>query len=177
MTPVSLASMLSATVTVFMCLLFARAAWHKLSEFTEFTGFVADYQLFPSALVVPASMAVVGAEILVVLLQLVPGFQAWGLTLAITMLCLYAVGMAINIMRGRTSIECGCGGAVQPLSWSLVGRNGVLVAMAAAAVAAGSYSLDAASAVAALACGFTLWTGFVLAEQILANASIARLTR
>lgn len=177
MTPVSLSSMLTATITVFMCLLFARSAWHKLADFTEFTGFVADYQLMPERLVVPAAMAVIGGEVLVVLLQLFPGAQTFGLLLAIGLLSLYALSMGINITRGRTSIECGCGGAVQPLSWSLVWRNVVLVTMAAVAVAISPYRLDAGGAIAALACGFTLWTGFVLAEQILANASTARLTR
>ncbi|MBE0579562.1 MauE/DoxX family redox-associated membrane protein [Devosia sp.] len=177
MSAVTLSSMLTATVTVFLCLLFARAAWHKIAEFTEFTGFVADYRLVPEALVRPVSMSVVVAEILVVLLQLVPGGQVFGLVLAMAILGLYVAAMSINILRGRTSIECGCGGAVQPLSWSLVWRNAVLITMAITAVATAPYSLDAGSAIAALASGFTLWTGFLLAEQILANDATARLTR
>jgi len=175
--PVTLSSMLTATITVFMCLLFVRAAWHKIAEFTEFTGFVADYKLLPETLVTPVSMAAVGAEVLVVLLQLVPGGQVYGLVLGVAILSLYAAAMSINILRGRASIECGCGGAVQPLSWSLVWRNAVLVTMAVTATATAPYSLDAGGAIAALACGFTLWTGFLLAEQILANDSTARLTR
>lgn len=177
MSAVTLPSMLTATITVFMCLLFARAAWHKIAEFAEFTGFVADYKLVPEQLVKLVSVAVVGAEVLAVLLQLVPGGQAYGLVLGIAILSLYAAAMSINILRGRTSIECGCGGAVQPLSWSLVWRNTVLMTMSLTAVATAPYSLDAGGAVAALACGFTLWTGFLLAEQILANDSTARLTR
>jgi hypothetical protein len=177
MSAVTLSSMLTATMTVFLCLLFARAAWHKIAEFTEFTGFVADYQLMPERLVKPVSIAVVAAEVLVVVLQLVPGAQVVGLILAVATLSLYAAAMGINILRGRTSIECGCGGAVQPLSWALVWRNAILMAMAAIAVATSPYSLDAGGAIAALACGFTLWTGFLLAEQILANAATARLTR
>ncbi|WP_417308724.1 MauE/DoxX family redox-associated membrane protein [Devosia sp.] len=177
MTGVTLASMLTATVTVFMSLLFARAAWHKAADFTEFTGFVADYQLLPERLVIPASAAIVAAEVLVVLLQLIPGGQVPGLLLGIAMLGVYAAGMAINIRRGRTTIECGCGGAGQPLGWSLVLRNLILMGMAATAVATAPFVLDAAGAVAALASGLTLWTGFLLAEQILNNDSIARLTR
>ena len=38
----SLASLTSAAITVFTALIFARAAVHKLAEFTEFTGFVDD---------------------------------------------------------------------------------------------------------------------------------------
>jgi len=177
MSEVGIASLYTASITVFVALIFARAAWHKLGEFTEFTGFVADYRLLPERLVRPASMAIVGGELLVVLAQLVPGGQVYGLLMAIVMLALYAFGMAINITRGRTFIECGCGGAVQPLSWTLVIRNSVLILLTASAVATAPFSLDAASGLAAVATGFTFWVGFVLAEQILANSSTARLTR
>jgi hypothetical protein len=38
--------------------------------------------------------------------------------------------MAINLLRGRHDIDCGCGGASHPLSWGLVARNVVLAAAA-----------------------------------------------
>lgn len=173
----SMASLVSATITVFVTLIFVRAAFHKLSGFTEFTGFVADYGLLPQRLVVPASMGIVGAELLAVLLQFVPGAQGIALGVAAAMLVVYGVAMAINILRGRTSIECGCGGAVQPLSWSLVARNGVLALLAVAGIVAGPYALGIADAITAIAVGFAGWAVFLLAEQILANSSTARLTR
>jgi hypothetical protein len=173
----SMGSLISATITVFVALIFARAAFHKLTGFTEFTGFVADYRLLPGRLVVPASMVVVGAELLAVLLEFVPGLQGWGLAVAAGMLGLYGVAMGINILRGRTFIECGCGGAVQPLSWALVGRNAVLVLLAVVGIATGPYALGAGDAIGAIAGGFGAWAIFLLAEQILANSSTARLTR
>jgi len=177
MTESSFLSMLSATATVFIALIFVRAAWHKLGEFTEFTGFVADYKVVPETLVQPVSMAIVAAEVLVVALQFVPGGHMLGLLLAVAMLSLYAGVMAINIRRGRTFIECGCGGAVQPLSWSLIMRNAVLVLVALSAIVIGPYALDAAGAIAAIISGVAIWTAFLLAEQIIANSSIARVTR
>ena len=47
--------------------------------------------------------------------------------------------MAVNLLRGRHDIDCGCGGATHPLSWGLVARNGVL---AAAAVLASRPTLE-----------------------------------
>lgn len=173
----SMASLVSATITVFVTLIFVRAAFHKLSSFTEFTGFVADYGLLPATLVVPASMGIVGAELLAVLLQFVPGAQGVALVIAAGMLVVYGVAMGINIVRGRTSIECGCGGAVQPLSWSLVLRNAVLALLAVAGVVVGPYALGLTDAITAIAVGFAGWVVFLLAEQILANSSTARLTR
>lgn len=177
MTQASFSSLLSAAITVFIALIFVRAAWHKLGEFTEFTGFVADYKVLPETFVTPVSAAIVGAELLVVLLQLLPGGQVFGLLLALTLFGAYAAVMSINIVRGRTSIECGCGGAVQPLSWTLVGRNGVLMAVTLLAVFLAPYALDTAGAATAISAGFAIWVGFLLSEQILANASLARLTR
>ncbi|ODT47716.1 MauE/DoxX family redox-associated membrane protein [Devosia sp. 63-57] len=177
MTDADMFSLLAAALTVFVSLIFARAAWHKLSEFTEFTGFVADYQLLPERLVVPASWAIVTAETASVALQLVPGGRLLGLGIAVMMLLAYAGAMAVNIRRGRTAIECGCGGAVQPLSWSLVVRNAILATMGLVAIAMPLGPMSAPDAIAAIGAGFALWVGFLLIEQILSNASIARLTR
>lgn len=173
----SLASLASAAITVFIALIFARAAIHKLTEFTEFTGFVADYRLIGERLVRPVSSGIVTAEIAVVALQLVPGGQTPGLVIAAAMFTLYAAAMAFNIRRGRTHIECGCGGAIQPLSWALVLRNAVLVLLVGIALLAGPLGLDLGGTVTAIAAGLAAWVVFLLAEQILANSSLARLTR
>nr|WP_295887442.1 MauE/DoxX family redox-associated membrane protein [uncultured Devosia sp.] len=177
MTDANLVSLLAAALTVFISLIFARAAWHKLGEFTEFTGFVADYKLVPERLVIPASWAIAGVEVLTVALQLVPYGRPFGLVLAVLMLVAYAGAMTINIRRGRTAIECGCGGAVQPLAWSLVVRNGLLATMGLLALFLPLGPMNASDAIAAIASGFAVWMAFLLVEQILSNASLARLTR
>ncbi|MBO9590805.1 MauE/DoxX family redox-associated membrane protein [Devosia sp.] len=177
MSGASLNSLVAAGLTAFISLIFARAAWHKLEEFTEFTGFVADYKLLPERLVIPASWAIVGVELAVVVVQLLPQGRVFGLGLAFFMLVAYASAMAVNLSRGRFTIECGCGGAAQPLSWSLVGRNTALSALGLAAILLPLGPMSAPDAMAAIASGFALWMGFLLIEQILANASTARLTR
>ncbi|MBU2097120.1 MAG: hypothetical protein KKD00_00005 [Gammaproteobacteria bacterium] len=50
-----------------------------------------------------------------------------GLAAAI-LLAVYGIAMAINLNRGRSSIDCGCGDTPQPLSSWLVVRNFVLAA-------------------------------------------------
>ena len=177
MSDADLLSLMTAALTVFVSLVFARAAWHKLSEFTEFTGFVADYKLVPERLVVPVSWAIVGAETAIIALQLVPGGRLVGLGISVLMLLAYAGAMSVSIRRGRTAIECGCGGAAQPLSSALVARNAILAAMGLTAIALPVGPMSAPDAIAAIAAGFGLWVGFLLIEQILSNASIARLTR
>ena len=46
----------------------------------------------------------------------------------------YAGVMTINLLRGRRFIDCGCGGATQPLSVGLVLRNVVLAIAAITAL-------------------------------------------
>jgi hypothetical protein len=43
--------------------------------------------------------------------------------------CCTPRAMALNLLRGRV-LDCGCGGAPQPLSWGLVVRNLAMVLMA-----------------------------------------------
>ena len=46
------------------------------------------------------------------------------------LMLVYAMAMAINLLRGRAWIDCGCGGG-ESLSWLLVARNGIFAAAAA----------------------------------------------
>ncbi len=173
----ALLTLLAATAGVFTALVFARAAWHKASDFTAFTGFVSDYQLVPESQVANASYAIVAIEVAVVLALIIPGGQAIGALLAIALYGLYAGAMGINISRGRTSIECGCGGAPNLLSPVLLVRNGALAAIAALVLAGGGTGLGFSEALVAVSLGFLLWVGFLLVEQILSNGLRARSLR
>ena len=171
------AALLSATAAAFTALVFVRAAWHKLTDFTSFTGFVADYELLPPALVRPAAAALTATELAVPVAMLIPGGQMVGAVLAVVLLCLYAAAMGINILRGRTRIECGCGGAPNLLSPVLLVRNAVLAGVAAIPIAAGSGGLSFGGAAAAVFLGFLAWAFFILSEQVLANGIRARTIR
>lgn len=164
----------AGTAVAFTVLLFARAALHKLWDFTAFTGYVADYRLVPERLAHTAAIVAVGVELATIAALLVPGGQAVGASLAVTLLLGYATAMGINLSRGRDRIECGCGGAVQPLSPALILRNLALAAVAALGFAAVPDGLGAAAALTAILAGGTLWIGYVLVDQILANAAYLR---
>jgi hypothetical protein len=161
-----------ATATVFIALLFARAAIHKVFDFTAFTGFVADYRLVPEAMVRPLSLLIAAAEVAVVLALVVPGGQAAGALLAAGLLLAYAGGIAVNLRRGRKRIECGCGGAPQPLGWPMVGRNLVLAAIAGAAAGATPALPGLAGTLVVTLGGLTCFAAYLLADQILANAAL-----
>ncbi len=117
---------LATGLMLFAAGLFASSALHKLRTFTRFTGFVAGYRLIPAPLVRPASAAMVTLEVAAVPALFLPSSPAAGLPAAL--LLLYAGAMGVNLLRGRSNIDCGCGGAPMPLSPALVVRNLLLAA-------------------------------------------------
>jgi hypothetical protein len=74
-------------------------------------------------------------------------------------------------------VNCGCGGPGRSLGWPLVVRNVALSVIATLVFLSDSVGLSTAEAVTAIASSLTLWTGFLLVEQLLANASQARSSR
>jgi uncharacterized membrane protein YphA (DoxX/SURF4 family) len=109
--------------------LFVAAALQKLNDIGDFQVVLATYRVLPAALVGVAAWSIVGVELAVgigALLQRVEAHVA-----AVALLLAYAAAMALNLARGRRDIDCGCGGAAQPLSPGLVVRN-VLLALGAA---------------------------------------------
>jgi hypothetical protein len=112
-------------------LVFVLAAVQKLQHWRIFAGVLANYRLLPPLLVAPAAILLPPAEILVGLLLLSAQLRPLGALAAIALLVLFAMAMAINLRRGRSEIDCGCGHSFlkQNLAWLLVGRNAGLAAL------------------------------------------------
>ena len=111
-------------------LVFLQAALAKLRHRELLAGVIANYRLLPAALVAPAALLLPPAE-LAVSLGLLLGAYRLAVVAAIVLLVVFAAAMGINIARGRSQIDCGCGRSQlrQQLSWLLVGRNLVLAAL------------------------------------------------
>lgn len=109
---------------------FGAAVVGKLRHHQEFVGVVANYRLLPDMVVAPAAWSIIIVESLIVF-SLGSGLgQFVGASVAMLMLCLFALAMAINIRRGRRDIDCGCFQSAlrQHLSGALVVRNMLLSA-------------------------------------------------
>ncbi|MBW2726382.1 MAG: methylamine utilization protein MauE, partial [Deltaproteobacteria bacterium] len=102
------------------------------------------------------------------------GAASTGAAMAALLLGVYSAAIAVNLVRGRRGIDCGCLGpaADQSISPALLGRNAILVAGALAAMLpAGHRSLhwvDSLTFVAGLA---TLSLLFIAANQLLATST------
>ncbi|MCD8521801.1 MAG: hypothetical protein LRY66_17995 [Saccharospirillaceae bacterium] len=159
----------SLTLLVFTLLVFLRAALHKALDFLEFQGFVADYDLLPEALVKPVAAALLALEGALVLMLLFSASRAAGLVLAALLLGGYAIAMGINIRRGHTRIECGCGGTPQRLGKTLLLRNALLMVFALLPLLGLPEALQSAEVVVAIAAAVFMWLVFLLFEQVNAN--------
>jgi hypothetical protein len=123
--------LLQWVVALGLALLFAGAAWHKRSAPARFAAQLGAYDLLPQPLVRPAASTLPWLELAAALLLLVPATRPLAALAALALLLAYATGMLVNLLRGRTDIDCGCGGPAQPLSYGLILRNLVLAAGAA----------------------------------------------
>lgn len=149
---------------------FVRAIWHKLSDFPVFKVLFADYEILPSNLVAPASLILVLAEAAIVIGLVIPATRQAAAIAAIVLLAVYGLAIAVNLRRGRYAIDCGCGGSGQGLSWFLVARNAILIAIAGLAFA--SPLLREISVSDAIILGLsvvTVWLLILATEQAAAN--------
>lgn len=110
-------------------LVFLLAATQKAQQWRLLSGVIANYRLLPGWMVLPATVLLPPLEMLLAITLLVA--VPWSAPAAILLLLLFAGAMAINIRRGRTHIDCGCGRdfLAQKLDWPLVARNLVLAAL------------------------------------------------
>jgi uncharacterized membrane protein YphA (DoxX/SURF4 family) len=113
-----------------LALLFAAAALHKLRDRRRFEATLGDYRVLPEAIVPAAAAAVPGLELAVAVLLLAPLAVPAAALAGAGLLAVYSAAIAANLARGRRHIDCGClgGRGREPLSASLLARNGALVA-------------------------------------------------
>lgn len=119
----------------------------------------------PEGLATPAALLVPAVELAAVGLLLPSGGATPGLAVAVVLLLVFSAAIGVNLARGRAP-ECHCFGQLHsaPAGWRMLARNGLLLAIAAAAVA-GGVGHPQLSAVA--------WVGHLDAAQAIGLASAA----
>lgn len=115
-------------ISASLALLFFMAARHKMTSPRQFEAQLAAYELVPEALLPVVARAIPYIEMAVVFSILVPITRPIAAMVAASLLAVYALAMAVNMLRGRADIDCGCGGQPQLLSPWLLLRNAVLIA-------------------------------------------------
>lgn len=153
---------ISLALRAAIALLFAAAVSHKLWNAAQFKstlmhylqGFGADAR----GIETPLFMIIVALEFVIAAACMLPSTQAVAGLLAGGTLLLYALAMAVNLLRGNALLDCGCtwGSARQSVRPALIVRNGLLSLMAfALALPVGNRELAAVDVVSVTAATLT----------------------
>lgn len=121
---------------------FAASAIGKFARLAGFREALRGYRLLPWVLVPAVALLLPASEALGVAMLLLPSSSAYGALLLLALSLLFTAALAVNLLRGHTSIDCGCSGlfgtAARPsaarITWWHVGRAMVLVLLAAVAM-------------------------------------------
>lgn len=131
---VTLVTAFSVTLLV---IVFLGASVNKLRSLELFEGVVYNFRLLPEKLVTPVAYSLPILELVVAAAMAVPATRNYSGWTAVVLLGVFTLAVAINLLRGRREIDCGCFSSgqgssdlKQMLSWWLVLRNMALVGLA-----------------------------------------------
>jgi hypothetical protein len=118
----------------------------KFFGLESFVGTVSAFALLPARIVpsvartIPVAESLTGAFLLLAVVVPDSGFR-WAGIGAISLFAVFTGAVAINLVRGRRDISCGCFGANESrISWSLVVRNCALMGVSCLAFQSASPS-------------------------------------
>lgn len=155
---------LDISLRIGLALLFAAAAWHKVSDHSRFVETMRAYRLLPDWSLAPAAWFFPTLELGIAIgLLYGPGREAAVFT-AVPLLLLYSFAIWQNLTPDRREIDCGCfaSSASVPLSGWLIARN--IILMLATCVVLMPLRprtliwVDGLSVVTALLISWVLWT-------------------
>jgi hypothetical protein len=146
-----------------LALLFASSAFHKVVAPGQFRSAVQAYRLIPSRLVGITAMTIIAFEaVLAPALLLAPSSRPAAIG-AVLLLLLYTIAIGVNLLRGRSDLDCGCYGSArrQTLHPLLLVRNATLLLGAVLATAPSAPRtlvwFDGVSLAAAIAAAVLIW--------------------
>ena len=167
--------LLQLSLALPLALLFFLAAHHKLTEGAHFDAQLGAYEVLPETVLPIVARLLPILELAIAVLLLLPATRTAAAFAAAALVCLYALGMLVNLIRGRTDIDCGCDAQPQEISYWLVLRNAVLASAAlVAAMPAAPRPLGALDFALVGLFALLLAASYAMAGQLIANHSVLR---
>ena len=123
---------ITAYAQVLLLIVFGAAGWSKLRSLEAFEGVVYNFRILPESVGRPVALVLPVAELAIAAGLIFPATRAVAAAAAIGLLLMFCIAIAINLMRGRREIDCGCFSSTlkQHLSTGLILRNLLLAGLA-----------------------------------------------
>ncbi|MEP4890556.1 MAG: MauE/DoxX family redox-associated membrane protein [Aliiglaciecola sp.] len=122
---------LSDAIALFFLWLFMRAALHKLhtSNAEYYKQLFSEYGISHGQLALALNYILGAFELVIAVALIFEATRTPAAMAAALLLSMYLIAMAIQLMKGKRDISCGCSGpnAHIKVSWPLIIRNGLLV--------------------------------------------------
>ena len=127
-----LVTLLATISTLLLSYLFVVGGWHKLADASYFQGVITDYQILPMSWSPWLARSLPLVELGAGIGLLIPALRIPALIVVTLLLTGYSAAIALNILRGRRDLDCGCAGPgqAQTISGWMLGRNLLLITLA-----------------------------------------------
>lgn len=122
---------LSLFLRICLGMIFLSSVLSKIHKVQEHILIVKDYKMMPRYLTPIVARIIILVEIIIGVLLLLGAMIKVASALSVFILLLYIISIIVNLLRGRTEMSCGCGGIAgnHHLSWLLVIRNIIFIAI------------------------------------------------
>ncbi|MDP6376326.1 MAG: MauE/DoxX family redox-associated membrane protein [Pseudomonadales bacterium] len=173
MTEVSISSIAAMAAAWSLAGILLAAALHKYRDLDEFSTALAAYRLLPTWSIAIIARTLVLLETAIACTLFAPPSAPSAAIACAVLLITYTLAIVVNLARGRSSIDCGCGGEPTPISVWMVLRNALLVILAGVATLPVS-RFELTTVLFAAATALTVWMLYALANQLLTNQGMFR---
>ena len=160
--------------------IFTVSALMKLADLDEFRGAIENYRVAPESAAPILAILIPVAELGGAAAILIPAMRSYAAALLLALIAAFTAAIAINLVRGRVYVDCGCFGPMlrQKISWQLVARNGALAALVIlAAMPEFARPLEALDFATIALGAATIILIYAAANYLLANAPALAATR
>jgi hypothetical protein len=125
-------AVLNEALALLIALVFTGAAIAKLKSWSELPGVVQNFRVLPHALIFPLAVVLPPLEAAIGVGILIRDTRSLAAGLAAILFMVFGAALAINLVRGRRYIDCGCfrSNLKQPISIATILRNVLLAACA-----------------------------------------------
>jgi hypothetical protein len=163
--------MLGEVARLTVAVIFALAAFHAMREWAVFGGIVEQYRIVPRRLAMIFARILPPLELAAAAALVLPMAGRAGAVLGLSLMAMFTGAIAVNLARGRVSIDCGCGGASgQKLSTGLVLRNLVVMGgLVLALEAPNNGAFDGVTTTGVICASLALIALYFAANQLMTN--------